>query len=189
MAAIIAMLLLMQNLESNPGPTATNLSIVTFNCNGLGDQKKLRKLLTKLLPMVERNCIILLQETHCIHNEVLEKLWKHNVINNGFTSNSAGVMVLFNKKYEIRRVLKDNVGRQIVAAIDDGSTHLIIANAYFPNDHRQGMDFAEKFYTNILNAQAEFSEFPIICGGDFNCCITESDQLNRKRSLSESELA
>ncbi len=75
MAAIIAMLLLMQNLESNPGPTATNLSIVTFNCNGLGDQKKLRKLLNKLLPMVERNCIILLQETHCIHNEVLEKLW------------------------------------------------------------------------------------------------------------------
>jgi hypothetical protein len=118
LSAIISIVLLMQNLESNPGPTSTtNLSVVTFNCNGLGDFKKLRKLLTKLHPMVEKNCIVQLQETHCIYNEALEKLWKHKLINNGFKSNSTGVMVLFNKNYEIQRVFKDKVGRQIIAAM------------------------------------------------------------------------
>jgi hypothetical protein len=57
--------LLMQNDESNPGMNKKDtFSIVTFNCNGLGDRKKLKRLLIKLEPIVNRGGIIFLQETH-----------------------------------------------------------------------------------------------------------------------------
>ena len=60
--------LLRQNVESNPGMTyinkSTTVSVLTFNCNGLGDKKKLRRLLGKARTIVDKGGIVLLQETH-----------------------------------------------------------------------------------------------------------------------------
>ena len=52
-AKTIANMLLRQNVESNPGPENNikpNVVIRTFNCNGLGNINKLRRLLIKLKP-------------------------------------------------------------------------------------------------------------------------------------------
>ncbi len=57
----IYLALLCQNIESNPGPLRpenTTLSILTYNCNGLGDPKKLKKLLLKVNVLVNRGCIV-----------------------------------------------------------------------------------------------------------------------------------
>jgi hypothetical protein len=66
---------------------------------------------------------------------------------------------------------------------------LIIANVYFPNDHREGIEFAETLYTNILSVQANYNEYSVICGGDFNVCLTPLDHLNRQKNNHEKELA
>ena len=97
----IYLALLCQNVESNPGPRtskAPSLSVLTYNCNGLGDPKKLKRLLLKLNGMVDRGCIVFLQETHIVNTKYLEMIWKHNVLSNCVKTDSAGVIILYNKK-------------------------------------------------------------------------------------------
>jgi hypothetical protein len=73
----IPTLLLRENIEANPGPSngkvKPNLTLRTFNCNGLGDINKFRRVLTKLRQEVQSGGIAMLQETH-IMNENLIKL-------------------------------------------------------------------------------------------------------------------
>jgi hypothetical protein len=47
-------------VESNPGEkqVTPDFGIISYNCNGLGDKKKLRRLLTKLKPEVEKGKIV-----------------------------------------------------------------------------------------------------------------------------------
>ncbi len=48
--------LLRQNVEANPGmaKSKATFKVITFNTNGLGDKKKLRRLLTKVEPIVAK---------------------------------------------------------------------------------------------------------------------------------------
>ena len=191
----IYLTLLCQNVETNPGPGPgqqrrnPSLSILTYNCNGLGDRKKLKRLLTKLTPMVERNCVIFLQETHIVNTDYLKLIWKHNFLSNCVKTNSAGVIILYNKQYDLIYKFADCEGRQIVVAIQNDESKLILANAYYPNDHKQAITFAEKFYTKILEAQADYPDHITVCAGDMNVCISPNDSINRSKSQNESILA
>ena len=129
----IFLTLICQNIELNPGPsTQDSFSVLTYNCNGLGDKRKLKRLLVKLTPLVNKNYFILLQETHIINDEYLKLIWKHKFVINGYTTNSAGVITLFNNKYDLKHVDTDNEGRRIVAVLEDEESKFIIANSYFP---------------------------------------------------------
>ena len=75
----IYIFLITQGIEPNPGPEKkSNLSIRTFNCNGLGNTNKLRRLLTKVRQKVKLGGIVLLQETHLKSEEVIKLYWKMN---------------------------------------------------------------------------------------------------------------
>jgi hypothetical protein len=153
----IFLLLLCQGVESNPGPSLST-EILTYNCNGLGDQRKLRRLLTKLDKKVNKGAIIFLQETHIVNSAYLDAIWKNKYLSNGRRTNAAGVMILFNEKYEIKYEFRDNEGRQIIAVLNYDGKNTIIANAYFPNDHKEGINFAEDMYRRILEVQAQWVE-------------------------------
>jgi hypothetical protein len=84
---------------------------------------------------------------------------------------------------------EDEEGRLIVAVIESEERKLIVVNAYYPNDHKEGIKFAEKMYLIILEMQAKYPEHSIVCAGDFNACMTENDLLNRKRTKNEQLLA
>ena len=186
----IALTLLSENVESHPGPIqAPSFSVVTFNCNGLGDKVKLKRLLVKLNLLVNKGCFVLLQETHIIDSEYLKLIWKHKFVSNGYRSNSAGIITLFNNKYDLKYEESDGEGRRSIIALEDGESKFIIANSYFPNDHRSAIDKAEELYMKILETKFKFDEHIIISGGDFNVCLTEHDQLNRKIASQEKELA
>ena len=191
MSLTIHMLLILGTIELNPGPrpVMTNLSILSFNTNGLGNPKKLKRLLDKAAPLVENGCIVLLQETHLINSDYINLIWKHKFVLNGHRTNSAGVIILFNKKYELKKTISDNEGRQLVIVLEDLESKLIIANAYFPNDHKAAINFAESFYSNILEVQSEYSDHLTLCGGDFNVCLYDEDKLNRNITPHERELA
>jgi len=184
----ICLLLLCQGVESNPGP-APSTEIMTYNCNGLGDQRKLRRLLTKLDKKVNKGAIIFLQETHIVNTAYLDAIWKNKYLSNGRRTNAAGVMILFNEKYEIKYEFRDNEGRQIIAVLNYDGKNTIIANAYFPNDHKEGINFAEDMYRRILEVQAEFPESSTICAGDYNVCLTTEDSMGRVGSHTEKMLA
>ena len=95
----IYLTLLAQGIERQPGPVSkrSTLSILTYNCNGLGDPKKLKRLLLKLNVLVNKGCIVFLQETHIVDTKYLEMIWKHSFLSNCIKTNSAGVIILYNK--------------------------------------------------------------------------------------------
>ena len=63
--------IILSGVETSPGPVSgvgaldkkTNLSVRTYNCNGLGELNKLRRVLTKARCEVNNGGIVLLQET------------------------------------------------------------------------------------------------------------------------------
>ena len=181
--------LLRQNIKSNPGMETTTkkliLSVITFNTNGLGDKKKLKRLLTKVGPLVNKGGIILLQETHLKDTSYLSSIWKHNFASNCSKTNSAGVIILYNKEYETLEKFSDEKGRNLIVAIEKEDLKFIISNSYFPNDHREGIAFAEETYLKILEFQHKYPDHLTIAGGDLNVCMNSLDSLNRNGSTAE----
>jgi exonuclease III len=186
---IIFLLLICHGVEINPGPPSGMMEIVTYNCNGLGQRPKLKRLLTKLEKKVNNGAVIFLQETHLVNTEYLKLTWKNKLISNCKRSNSAGVIILFNNKYDVQHEYLDESGRQIVAVLKQDDKTLVVSNAYFPNDHKEGIVFAESLYLKILEAQAIFPENITICGGDYNVCMTKEDSVGRNETRNENLLA
>ncbi len=189
----IYILLIRGNIESNPGMLSKvntiSRSILTFNCNGLGDSRKLKRLLTKLATIVEKGGIVFLQETHIVKLERIRSAWKHKFLSNCKRTNSAGVMILFGNEYEVVEQHNDEEGRFIAAVIKNEDSTNIISNVYFPNDHKDGIDFAENVYEQILELQHRHPDIETICAGDFNVCLREEDSMNRVGSHNEKLLA
>jgi exonuclease III len=112
-------------------------------------------------------------------------IWKHNVLSNCVRTNSAGVIIPYNKQFDLVYKYADGEERQLVAVIQNDETKFIIANAYFPNDHKQGIVFAEQIYTKILEVQTEYPEHVTFFAGDMNVCLSSADSINRGGSQSE----
>jgi exonuclease III len=134
----IYLTLLVQGIERQPGPVSkrSKLSILTYNCNGLSDQKKLKRLLIKLNVMVNKGCIVFLQETHIVDTKYLEMIWRRGFLSNCVKTNSAGVIILHNKQYDLVHKYADCEGRQLIAVIGNDERKIFV-NAYFPNDNRK----------------------------------------------------
>jgi hypothetical protein len=177
----IVITLVCQGVERNPGPQR-RIEIITYNCNGLGDRKKLRRLPMKADKKVQNGAIIFLQEMHIVNTDYINLIWKNKFVSNGHTTSSAGVIILFNNKYDLKLSIDGKDGRQIVRVIQNNDTTIIAANAYFPNDHKEGTKFAESFYLKILEAQNEYPESLTICASYFNTCILNEDSMGRNKT-------
>ena len=114
----IFLILICSGIEPNPGPQR-NVEIITYNCNGLGDQNKLRRLLSKSNKKVQNGAIIFLQETHIVNTEAIKSTWKNKFVSNCKKTNSAGVIILFNNKYNVDYCYEDLEGRAIVISLSN----------------------------------------------------------------------
>jgi exonuclease III len=164
-----------QNVKSDPGPPKNEtptLLILTYNCNGLGDPKKLKRLLLKLKVLVNKGAIVFLQETHIVDTKYFEMIWKHSFLSNCSKTNQAGVIILYNKQYDLVQKYNDCEGKQIIGVIGNDDRKFIVVNAYFPNDHKQGVTFAKQMYTKVLEVQAEYPDHITFCAGDMNVCLS-----------------
>jgi exonuclease III len=162
---------------------------MTYNCNGLGDPKKLNRLLLKVNVLVNKCCIVFLQETHIVDTKYLEMIWKHSFLSNCVKTNSAGVIILYNKQYDLVQKYADHEERQLIAVLGNVERKFIVVNTYFPNHHKQGVTFAEQMYTKVLEVQAEYSDHTTFCAGDMNVCLSSNDSLNRIGSQNENRLS
>ena len=191
LSLIIFIMLIRGNVESNPGmKRAPKLTIVTYNCNGLGDRRKLVRLLAKIGKLIANGGIVLLQETHLVNLNYFNMLWKHKYISNCKKSNAGGVMILFGNEYTVNSYESDEGGRLIIASIQKEENKFIIANAYFPNDHREAINFTESMYEKLLEFQHTYPNHETICAGDFNTCLKKSeDSMNRVGNNYEIQLS
>jgi exonuclease III len=186
----IYLMLLQQTVESNPGPEiASKMSVLTYNTNGLRDKQKLKRLLLKIKPLVENGGIALLQETHVVDTEYIKFIWKNKFSSNCVSTNSAGVIILYNNEYELKEEYADQEGRQLIISIKKEDKKFIVVNAYYPNDHKVSLRFANDLYEQMIKMQQNYPEFEIIYSGDLNTCLTVKDCLNRNRSKTEEILS
>jgi hypothetical protein len=131
--------LIRENVESNPGMNQNKnmLAILTYNCNGLGDPKKLKRLLYKASSIVDKGCVVFLQETHIVDTSYLSSIWKNKFESNCTSTNSAGVITLYKNSFDLVDCYKDPEGRQLTIVLKDDDRYIIATNVYFPNAHKK----------------------------------------------------
>jgi exonuclease III len=194
---IIKTLLKRGNVELNPGPqmpvncNKTNtktMNVTTYNCNGLANRSKLKRVINKANKLLDMGGIVMLQETHIMKLEQIEFLTKHKVLTSQYKSNSAGVITIVNNEFEIIENYSNNMGRQLFTVAQSNSEMYLFANVYCPNDHRQSIVFIEEVYCKLLEIRNKYPDTYIILAGDFNSCMKKEDSVNRSRSQIEIEL-
>ncbi len=187
----IYLMLIQQSVEINPGPCKARqtIKIITFNTNGLGDKSKLKRLLKKLEQVVNNGGLALLQELHIVTTDYLKLLWKNKFSSNCVSTNSAGVITLFNNDYEVVDEYSDNDGRALIVAIKIEQNKYIVVNTYYPYDHKKGLVFSNNLYEEILRIQQNYPDFDTVYAGDINTCLTADDCLNRNRPKIEETLS
>ena len=189
---IITLLLLRQNVEANPGPNKENikqnLTLRTYNCNGLGDLNKFRRLLTKLRKEVQLGGIALLQETHIVDEKLITLYWKMNFVSSCVSTNRGGVITLYDNSFECVESYTDDEGRVAIVVIENEKLKAVVVNVYCPNDHKASYVFMEKVYDKIFEFLDKHPDAFVIMGGDLNACMAENDSLNRVKTKQESYL-
>ena len=93
----VVLQLIIGNIECNPGPTnqpvKSNLTLRTYNCNGLGDNLKLRRVLAKSRVEVNNCGIVLLQETHIVDEKLIDMYWKMQFTSSCASTRRGGVII------------------------------------------------------------------------------------------------
>ena len=153
------------------------LNIITLNVRGLGSVAKRRKLF--LWIKKQQPDIIFMQETHCTKSNVnnIDSHWLgptfHSLSN---SSRSRGVSILFNPKMNIKVIdeFYDNDGRKILLNLEYENRIITLVNVYAPNHENE----RNSFFCNTTNWVIDnmIPESELIVGGDFNCCLRESDR-------------
>ncbi len=99
MIIFISLLLIAGDIESNPGPRASTLSVKTYNARGLKNQLKLKRVLNTRHKSINSNreSIIFLQETHLEESDrqSLEIMWRHKFIMSPGTNRQCGCIILY----------------------------------------------------------------------------------------------
>lgn len=146
-----------------------SLSIVSYNVNGIGNTscKKRRRLFNYLHKL--NADLILLQETHSVSRD--ESFWRSEwggeIIFNHGESNARGVLILINRKRNIKieQVYKDSRGRILIITFSICEKSYALANLYAPYEDNVG------FFTSAFKEMDNFyTDFRIIAG-DFNTIL------------------
>ena len=149
----------------------TNLEVITFNCRGVSNDFKRKKLFSFLH---ERQYdIICLQETHSLNQD--EVLWKSQWGGQAFfcshTSRSKGVAILFRPSLNVKvnTVFNDENGRFIILKIFIDDVEYILVNVYGPNEDNP------EFFMDVFGSLEEIGNSNVIMAGDFNIAVGPLD--------------
>jgi hypothetical protein len=135
---IVQTLLVRGNVETNPGPEAQHnpnsykekniLEILTFNCYGLSQRSKRRRILYKASAITNKGGIVMLQETHVTKEEQVSSMFKDKFQLNQYTSNSAGVLTLFSSDFDLLSSYKDDTGRVLITVLEKKGEKYLVVN-------------------------------------------------------------
>ena len=140
------------------------VTIVSLNCQGLGDASKRRDVFHYL--RAKGASIIYLQDTHFttkMENYVRSE-WGYKCYFASYCSNSRGVAILFNNNFdfEIKKVYKDQGGNFMMISLRMLDKDFLLVNLYGPN--RDQPDF----YVELEERMLEVGFENVIAGGDWN---------------------
>ncbi len=182
---------LMNDIEPNPGPnhSKVSLTVITLNCRGLGDIDKFRLLLNRINRTIQNvTAIVMLQETMILTDNYLQLAWRGKYLFTPGTGNSQGCITLFPSSSEI--ISSEQYGTRghcvKLKGITACSERIIaVYNIYAPNGYGpEKMNYFEELFDNI-----EAFDGDVLLGGDFNTTLRDSDRHRRGVSASERRIA
>ena len=156
------------------------LKLATFNCRGMQDPIKRRKIFHYMRSI---DCdIIFLQETHSSVDD--EKFWKNQwgelAWFSSHSSNSCGVSILIRNSVapKFHSLFSDPNGRFIIISVTINGLPLLLVNIYGPNNDNPN------FFLDIFSKVDQFSYTSLIVGGDFNAVLGPLDYQGSKNKHS-----
>ena len=165
---------------------ADNIDLLSLNCRGLRNKTKRRTLFSWLEKY--NRAIIMLQETHS--DASIEQIWsneyKGKIYFSHGSSNSRGVALLLpranqNFTLNIKDVKSDDDGRILLVDTEVENNPLVFLNVYAPT--KDNVDFQNNFLENLVTIVGNYSDKPMIIGGDFNTYL--DSKLDKKGGISE----
>lgn len=153
-------------------------TILSMNCQGLGDIDKCRDVLHFLRQ--KKYDIYLLQDTHFTikQEKYIRTMWGLDCVFNSFSSQSRGVAVFFNNSidYKIHKIIKGNDGNKLILDITISDKRLTLVNIYGPNKDKPN------FYKEVKDSIASLQNETVIIAADFNMVLDPmKDCLNYTR--------
>ena len=157
-----------------------SFSIMTYNCNGLNDQKK-RKDVFNLFHEKNMN-IYFLQETHLRECDLPyhRASWGYEMFLAGRDTNRGGCAILLNSNfdYKIHYSECDPNGHFIILGLESMNKKFILLNVYGPSSGDN-----PDFFRSISDKLESLEEELIIAAGDWNCVL--DPHLDRKNCITE----
>ena len=148
-----------------------DLKLITFNCRGLQDYVKRRKIFHYVRSLDAD--IIFLQETHSSKSDEIswKQQWGEKIWFSSHTSNSRGVAVLIRNSVSVtfKSMYNDPNGRYLIISASINNIPLILLNIYGPNNDDP------EFFIDIFSKLGSFEFSSIICAGDFNVVLGPLD--------------
>lgn len=164
-----------------------DFEVVSYNVNGIGDDRKRRKIFNFVKKHTSSKALVCLQETHStLKNEKLfEYQWRGKILFSHGTSGSKGVCICFryDLEYKLLNVISDKGGRYIICHMEIQGEPYVIINCYAPNEEKGQV----KVFKDILGHVGNLDLPPdckFICAGDWNLIFdTKLDSFGEKSRL------
>ena len=141
------------------------------NCRGLRNSKKRNNIFFWLKRY--HVGITLLQETHSVVNDesIWAKEWNSQIIFSHGYIRGVAILILPNFKLdlEILSVDKETEGRILLIECNIEKNNFVIINIYSPTKDKQHKQLL--FMSNLKNIVEQYSDKPLIIGGDFNTFV------------------
>ena len=146
--------------------------MITFNCRGIQDPVKRRKVFYYLRTVIDSD-IIFLQETHSSANDEIfwKQHWGEKAWFSSKTSNSRGVAILIRNHVScvVNSFFADPDGRYLIMSTVINGLSLNLVNIYAPNNNDPD------FFLEVFAKVEQFEYAPLICAGDFNAVLGSLD--------------
>ena len=184
-------LLLANDVESNPGPRndapETELILVTQNCRGISEDRKLKHLLNNCYKLGRdtKNYVIALQETMITNDNKIRYGWRGTHVFTPGSGHGRGCLTLLPTHFQPDPNSLTHLGqRGHVFRVTMNQSNAIIANIYAPTGHtREKVDFFLKVREEINALREPTDDLYLL--GDFNTVFETYETFSRSFSTHE----
>ena len=155
--------------------------------NGLGDDRKRRKIFNYMKKHTSGKAIAFLQETHSVQNveKLFEYQWRGKLLFSHGTSSSRGVCICFryDLDYKAFEVINDKDGRYIIARMEIQGQPYVLINYYAPNSETGQVKIFKDIFKQLTDMDIT-PDYKYICAGDWNLIFDASmDSFGEKAVL------
>jgi len=194
-------ILLSNDVELNPGPNnnfkdlvcdKSNLFVCSYNLQGCGNFKKIKRVMNNLNTLPFRNSsVINLQETHWNNLTSINYHWKSGIVQSGNSTTRGGVAILYSDSYfdNIIETYKDDDGRMCTLLAQKDEEMYLFINIYAPNDHHESYVFFQRVGGYLDEMVLKYPSVNLFLAGDFNLIFDPSvDAVGRNQSKQEKKV-